>query len=248
MRVAAAGCDHLQALRLGNAAIGIEDAAARARHVEEPFQRCLTGIAAGGDKDKDLARFAMLFAAHGEQIRQQLERHVLERQRRAMPKLQTPRADPHLFHRRNALRIKARAVRAGNRTFKLLRRKIRQEAGKHKRRPLLVIHGNERRNFLRRKCRELRRHVKPTVRRKAAQNRHGRRNRSRTACRFHLHNKPLQRPAAALEHSREYIKDYTRKRKKAASAGSAAGSGKETKIRSDTCGCLPARSQHRRCN
>ena len=112
MRVAAAGSHHLQTLRLRNAAVGIEHAAARARHIEEALQRRLAGVAAGRHEDEHLAFFAVLFAAHGQQIRQKLKRHVLKRQRRAMPELKAPRTGTHLHHRRNLGAVKPGAVSA----------------------------------------------------------------------------------------------------------------------------------------
>jgi len=187
MRVAAAGGHHLQALRLGDAAIRIEHAAACARHIQESFQRSLARVAAGGHEDEHLALLAMLFAAHGQQIRQQLQRHILEGQRRAVPKLQRMRPGTNLCHRRNSLAVKARAVCAGNGLLQLLAGEVRQETLQHKSGARLIAHRRQRSNLLKGKLRELSRNIQSAVGRKAAKDRHGRRNSGSAAGRIHLH-------------------------------------------------------------
>ena len=148
MRVAATGGHHLQILRTADAALRIEHAAAGTRYIEEAFQRSLAGIAAGRDQNKYLARLAVLLAAQDEQIRQKLQRHVLEGERRSMPELQGMRPAAHAFERGNRLAVKARAVSARNGLLELLLLKIRQETGEHRIGALLIAHGRHRHNLL----------------------------------------------------------------------------------------------------
>ena len=93
----------------------------------------------------------------------------------------------YLGHRRHGFTIKARAICAGNRLFQLLLREIRQEAGKNAQRALLIIHGRKRGDLLQGKLRELSRHIQASIRRKAAKDRHGRRNSGSAAGGKHLH-------------------------------------------------------------
>ena len=191
VRVAAAGGHHLQALRLGDAAVRIEHAAAGARHVEEALQRRLARVPAGGDEDEHLARLAVLFAAQRQQVRQKLQRHVLERQRRAVPQLQRMRPGTHLRHRRDSLTVKARAVCAGDRVLQLLGREVRQEAAQHEGRALLIVHFRQRADLLRRERREFGGHIEAAVRREAAQDGHGRGHSGGAAGGKHLHQESL---------------------------------------------------------
>ena len=56
--------------------------------IAESFQRGLAGIAGGGGQDADSGVFAGLADRRGHQVRQQLQRHVLEGGRRSVPKFQ----------------------------------------------------------------------------------------------------------------------------------------------------------------
>ena len=54
--------DHLQALDLRHAAVGVEHEDLRARHVGKALQGRLAGVARGGDKDAHLPLLAALFS------------------------------------------------------------------------------------------------------------------------------------------------------------------------------------------
>ena len=72
----------------------------------------LAGVARGGDEDAHLPLLAALFQARRKQVRQDLQRHVLERARRPVPELEKRRGVIEPVHRRNGRVIKLAAVAA----------------------------------------------------------------------------------------------------------------------------------------
>ena len=207
MGVRAAGRDHLQALRLTHALARVKHAATRPRHVEEALQRGLAGVAAGRHEDEDFAGFAVLLRAERQQMRQKLERHILEGERRPVPKLQRVRPIADGAHRRDVRVVKARAVSPGNGVFQLVRREIGQEFLQNRQRPRLIIKRAERSDFFHRKMRKILGHIQPAVRRKAAQDGHGFGDSGRAAGRKHRHD----------DHSLKTKKPLPDKRQEAAS-------------------------------
>ena len=83
--------------------------------VGEALERGLAGVAGGGDEDQVVVsssspRGALALDRLREEERQALQRHVLERARRAVPQLEDPRAGDDLLDRRDALVVPLGAV------------------------------------------------------------------------------------------------------------------------------------------
>ena len=81
-------CHHLAFLHIAYALDRIEYHDLRAGNVLESFQRSLTGITGSSSQDHDLILDIQLFYSCGQEIRQDLECHVLECTGRAMPQFQ----------------------------------------------------------------------------------------------------------------------------------------------------------------
>ena len=79
--------DHLQPLRRGNPVIGITDHNRRIRLIRKALQGRLARIAAGGYQNQRFFLFANRLGAIRHQQRQQLQRHIFERQRRPVIQL-----------------------------------------------------------------------------------------------------------------------------------------------------------------
>ena len=236
MGVAAPGRDHLQALCLADAVLGVEDAATRAGHVEEALERGLARVAARRHEDEDLARLSVLFAAERQQMGQQLQRHVLEGERRPVPELQGMRPAAHAHERRDGLAVKPRAIGAGDSCAQLLLPEIGQKAGEHRVGALLIAHRNEREEIRLREGGELCRDIQAAVGRKPAQDGHRGRNSGSAARRKHLHKDPptkyrFERMGPAAPGRRLRGKKPLPLR----------GKRLEGVFRSGTCGCSPAR-------
>ena len=79
---------HLQLLDPADTAFRIEYHDPNLRHIAEAFQCCLAGITGRSNEDQYIRCFPGLLQRCTHELRQQLQRHVLEGTRRAMPKLQ----------------------------------------------------------------------------------------------------------------------------------------------------------------
>ncbi len=79
---------HLRLLHGGHAPVRVKDDDARAGHVVEALERGLAGVAGGGGQDDDLIVDAADRLGRGNQARQQAQRDVLERARRAAEELE----------------------------------------------------------------------------------------------------------------------------------------------------------------
>ena len=92
LHVLAALGGHLLELDVAHAAVGVHDADGHALGVAEALERRLAGVARRGHEDHEvvveLALLAQLRGARREELRQALQRHVLERARGAVPQLQ----------------------------------------------------------------------------------------------------------------------------------------------------------------
>ena len=95
---------HLRLLHGGDAAVRVKDDDARAGHVVEALERGLAGVAGGGGQDDDLIVDAADRLGRGNQARQQAQRDVLERARRAAEELEDI-AVAHLRERRELVRL-----------------------------------------------------------------------------------------------------------------------------------------------
>ena len=160
--------DHLQALDLRHTAVGIEHEDLRARHVGKALQGRLAGVARGGDEDAHLPLLAALFQARREQVRQDLQRHVLERARRPVPELEKRGGVVEPVHRCNGRVVKLAAIGRGGEARKLLVRKLAQKRAHDRHGALLVRHAAQRLKLLRGHLRQRLRHEQAAVRREAA--------------------------------------------------------------------------------
>ena len=79
---------HLALLHRAHAVLGIEDHDARARDILKACECCLAGVAGGCREDDDLAVDARLPDRTGQEMRQDLECHILEGAGRTVPELQ----------------------------------------------------------------------------------------------------------------------------------------------------------------
>ena len=103
-------CDHLQLLYIGNAVVRVKYQYLRVLNIGKALERRLAGIAARGNKDAHLFRLAAFFKRCGEQVRQNLQRHVLKGAGRAVPKLQNGGLAVNYMKRRNGGIIEIIAV------------------------------------------------------------------------------------------------------------------------------------------
>ena len=161
-------CGHLQTLDLRHAAVGVEHEDLRARHVGKALQGRLAGVARGGNEDAHLPLLAALFQARRKQVRQDLQRHVLERARRPVPELEKRRGVIEPVHRRNGRVIKLAAVGRGGEALQFGVRKLAQKRAHDRHGALLVGHAAQRLKLLRGHLRQRLRHEQAAVRREAA--------------------------------------------------------------------------------
>ena len=166
--IAAGLRDHLQALDLRHAAVGIKHKDLRARHIGEALQSGLAGIARGGDENAHLPLLAALFQARREQVRQDLQRHVLERAGRPMPELEKRGGIIEPAQRRNGRIVKLVAVGCGGEVRELVVREFAQKRAHDLDGALLIRHAAQRLKLLRRHFRQRLRHEQTAVGREAA--------------------------------------------------------------------------------
>ena len=159
---------HLELLHRGNAVYRIVDHDLGARDIVEAVERCLAGVARGRHEDARGARLAGLAQGRGQQMRQHLERHILECTGRAVPQLEQVLALGEL-HDRSGVRAAELLVSVSLRceVRELLCREIGQELAEDERRATLVVALRKRFPVCLGECRERGRAVETAVRRDA---------------------------------------------------------------------------------
>ena len=88
-------------------------------NIGKALKRRLTRIAAGGNKDTDLALFTALFERGCQKMRKHLKSHVLKRAGRSVPKLKHSGIIVKKMHRSSAFAVKIIAVCTGYHRFEL---------------------------------------------------------------------------------------------------------------------------------
>ena len=79
---------HLQFLHGAYAVNRVKHQNLRIRHITEAFERRFAGVAGSGNQNHYFGILARLRSGNRQQIRQQLQRHILKRAGRTAPKLQ----------------------------------------------------------------------------------------------------------------------------------------------------------------
>ena len=106
----------------------------------EAVERCLAGITRGSDQNAGGTGLAGLAQGRGEQVRQHLQRHILERAGRTVPQLEQVLALAQLYHRCSICAAELLiGVGLGRKVRQLLRREVGQELAENERRAALVI-------------------------------------------------------------------------------------------------------------
>lgn len=106
----------------------------------EAVERCLAGITRGSDQNAGGTGLAGLAQGRGEQVRQHLQRHILERAGRTVPQLKQVLALAQLYHRCSICAAELLiGVGLGRKVRQLLRREVGQELAENERRAALVI-------------------------------------------------------------------------------------------------------------
>ena len=138
--------EHLPLLHDADAVRGIEHDDLRPLHVAEAFQRRLARIAAGCDEDERAAFVAELLLGGDHEIRQQRERHILERIGRTVPQLQHIKPVVHLDEGARIVAVETR-IRLAGVAEQFVVRKLVQIFRKHACRAFGIIHAEERVHF-----------------------------------------------------------------------------------------------------
>ena len=111
-----------------------------ARYIVEAVERCLAGVTRCSDQNAGGTGFAGLAQGRSEQVRQHLQRHILERAGRTVPQLEQVLALAQLYHRCGICTAELFiGVGLGRKVRQLLRRKVGQELAENERRAALVI-------------------------------------------------------------------------------------------------------------
>ena len=130
----------MQALDVGYAAVGIKHQDLRVRNIRKALKRRFARIAGGGDEDADLSLLAAFFQRGGQQMRQHLQRHILERAGRPVPELQKTGILIEYMNGRDLRIVKVLTVSGHGKAFQLLRRELRQEHAHDLGRSAAVVH------------------------------------------------------------------------------------------------------------
>ena len=154
---------HLEALHGTDTAVGVEHHDAGALGIRKALERRLARIARGCNEDEDRVLLPRLCARCTHQLRQELQRHVLERARRAVPQLE------HLeiadrTHGRTPHIVKRMPIGAADAALQLLLRIVRQIEAKDAHGALLIGEIAERLDLGERHLRERGGHEESTVR------------------------------------------------------------------------------------
>ena len=111
-----------------------------ARYIVEAVERCLAGVTRRSDQNAGGTGFAGLAQGRSEQVRQHLQRHILERAGRTVPQLEQVLALAQFYHRCGICTAELFiGVGLGRKVRQLLRRKVGQELAENERRAALVI-------------------------------------------------------------------------------------------------------------
>ena len=81
-------CHHLALLDRGDTVLGIKDHDAGTRNIRKPCHGSFACIAAGRRQDDDLLLLIILAGGSGQKVRQDLQRHILESDRRPVEKFE----------------------------------------------------------------------------------------------------------------------------------------------------------------
>ena len=163
--------DHLQLLHFGNAAVGIEHKDFRAVHIAEALKRGLARVAGGRDEDADGLLLARFPERGRQQIRQHLQRHILECARRPVPQLLNIRVFRQLYDGRCGRRVKFRgAVGAFRKAQQLLLGKLVEIALHESRGPFGIGKRGERFDLVHGELRNFLRQIQPAVTAEALDN------------------------------------------------------------------------------
>ena len=95
--------DHLELLDLGHPVLGIKHQNSGLIHVAKALQSGLARVAGGGDQNTHRLFLVVLLQGRGQQMGQDLERHVLKGAGRPVPQLQAVGAVVQLDHRGDVL-------------------------------------------------------------------------------------------------------------------------------------------------
>ena len=176
VKVAADGTDvdvlallgiHLMLLHRGHAVDRIENDDLRMRNVAEALERRLAGIAGGRHEDDGVLAVADLRKRLGQEMRQYLQRHVLERAGGAVPELQQIHFCAVIGNGRERSGILSAELRGGIGGIDAFGDLLRGEIGEIHRddelRPLAVIHREHRAQRFGRELREALGHEQSAV-------------------------------------------------------------------------------------
>ena len=152
--VGAGGGDHLLALDVAHAAIGVQHAHAHMVDVLEALERGLARIAGRRDEDHEVvvdpAFVMLLFDACREEARQALQRHVLERAGGAVPQLEHVRVGVERGDRADLGRVEVVAVDLFHEAVDNIVGKVDLERAVHVRGALGVGHPRQRQDLVHR--------------------------------------------------------------------------------------------------
>ncbi len=159
---------HLEALHLADALAGIEHQDLRIRYIPEPLQRRLAGIAGGGHQNDDLFAGRRLLHRRAHEMRQNLQRHVLEGAGGTVPQLQHMHPVAKGMQRSDGRGVELSAVCAVGAGGDFLSGKVRQKQRQDPLRPLGIGQGQQFLQERRIHGGQLRRHEQAALRRDAS--------------------------------------------------------------------------------
>ena len=131
---------HLQFLHGTHAVLRIKNDDPRPVDIGKTVERGLAGIAGRGHEYDHGAAGRSLSRGGGQQIRQQLQRHILERAGGTVPEFQQIHAGRDLPQRCGIVVFESAAVSAVHAAGNFLRREIGQEERKHRPGAAAVVH------------------------------------------------------------------------------------------------------------
>ena len=161
---------HLSLLHCADAAFGIKYDDFRPFHVTEAFQRRLARVAARRHEDESAAAVAELLLGRDHKIRQQGERHILERVCGAVPQFQHEKPVLHFHEGARVVAVEA-GIRLAGIVQQFFVREFVEILFEHGRGAFGIIHRAERVEFFVVQNRERRRNDKSAVIRDAFNNR-----------------------------------------------------------------------------
>ena len=140
---------HLQLLHRAYAVLRIKHQDLGMRRILKAFERRLAGIAGGRHQYDDIPSAGGLRGRHPHQVRQDLQRHILERAGRAVPQLQDVHPFPELMQRCDRLAAEPFGRIGARRTVgDLLRGKVAQKQRENPFGALRIRQRRQRRDIL----------------------------------------------------------------------------------------------------